>query len=351
MLMASTIGSNQIGLTRVDYFGNILTDTSIYIALNGNRGLLDLSLFPGSHLIVRETNSINTIRFLLDPDLGILKYKQDNLKEQNRQYRINYDSTFYGSGFVSNINDQYLYTYNDNLNAIDSFDLDTLANSLTVAKIFLNLSESEMIMLGLQKIGSAATTNWLAIISGLKDHWQPDPCKISAPKAEFTYDYDYPLLTFRDSSFSGVRYNDTVYSYTWNTSLSPFPITEDSLQVFFDTAVSKTLDVELVISNWYGCTDTANITLNFDPNGISEEKPLDVKVYPNPVSDVLHIDFSKEVEGDILFEIFDLHGNKVITETFIGTSLRSTVHGLPSGMYFYTISSGSQIRRGKIVKR
>lgn len=190
---------------------------------------------------------------------------------------------------------------------------------------------------------------WLAKISGVGEEWIPDRCAYQPPVAGFDWGYNYPVLTLRDTSSGGLKYLDTVYTWQWNTSVSTSG-TDDSLLVFFDTAISKTITVNLVIGNWYGCTDTVNKTLTFEPNGITEYRDLEVKIYPNPVKDILHIELSESIPGKVRFEIFDLRGNKVQEDEFTGTHLSSVVHGLPSSMYFYRITSGTQVKRGKVLK-
>ena len=107
-----------------------------------------------------------------------------------------------------------------------------------------------------------------AEIDSVGEEWIPDRCAYQPPVAGFRYEYNYPVLTLIDTSSGGLKYLDTVYTWQWNTSQGSMG-NNDTLTVFFDSAVNSSIDIDLVISNWYGCTDTISKTLNFGPSGIS----------------------------------------------------------------------------------
>lgn len=80
----------------------------------------------------------------------------------------------------------------------------------------------------------------------------------------------------------------------------------------------------------------------------------DISVYPNPFNAEVNIQFNLATSGDTEISVFDLFGRKV--DTIIDEHLQAGEHqytwrpeGLASGLYFYTIISGSQTgKSGKL---
>jgi len=73
------------------------------------------------------------------------------------------------------------------------------------------------------------------------------------------------------------------------------------------------------------------------------------KVYPNPGSNQLNIEVVN-LEGH--FELFDMHGVRVISESFVGSYTSISTDFLKSGVYFYKITdtNNEKINIGKWVK-
>ncbi|GEM_PF-4689718 len=89
-----------------------------------------------------------------------------------------------------------------------------------------------------------------------------------------------------------------------------------------------------------------DITVGASPRAImgTTEESVDpnTKVYPNPVSDVLH------VKGDYrLIEIFDVAGKAVKT----GKGSSVNVKDLPAGIYIVRLSDGKNISSHKVIKK
>jgi hypothetical protein len=80
-------------------------------------------------------------------------------------------------------------------------------------------------------------------------------------------------------------------------------------------------------------------------------KDEEYKVYPNPVSETLHIRYRQQ--GTAVFALFDLTGRKVSEAVLSGSSGTQmlSVKTLPSGMYFYRIMEDGVVKMsGKIIK-
>jgi hypothetical protein len=191
---------------------------------------------------------------------------------------------------------------------------------------------------------------WLAKISGVGEEWIPDRCSYQPPIAGFDYEYNYPVLTLRDTSSGGLKYLDTVYTWQWNTSAGTSG-TDDSLMIFFDTALTKTIDIELVIGNWYGCTDTVNQALVLGETGLEVYKELSIKVFPNPASHSITFETNDRLGQSKTIEIFDLQGRLVDSKIFTSPEITIDLSPLSSGLYFYSLLSNGQRQRGKIVKQ
>jgi hypothetical protein len=329
---------------RIDFFGNKIKETTQFnnvfstdMTLNQNNELLQTCIYSSSSTDQKNYSGFRDDNYFFETNIGINTSKVVVFSDTNVLY-----SYFDGNGIKLRYSSFYLP------DSLWEIDLGIPGPNYKVPNAIQPFNNNKAILAG--SIGPASSrNNWIAKVDGVGEEWIPNPCTFSPPQAGFDFTYNYPLLTLHDTSFSGLKYLDTIYTWQWTTS-NGMSGTDDSLLVFFDTASSKTLDVQLIVSNWYECTDTLNVTLDFTPSGISVEKELEYLIYPNPVSDVLHIELGEGIDGKVLFEIFDLNGTKMKSETFNGRHLRSKVHGLSSGMYIYTISSDSQVRRGKLVK-
>ena len=319
--------------------GNRIRNTSM--ALHPTKNLITSSDAWNGTLI----NDHQVIIF--DKNLNVLLDTIDDLAPADF-IEVNADSSFYLCGADENDN-VFFFNMTFPYDRLDSITISTGSN-WKFPQSFSRINDSSAFIVGVQDNPSPNDNDyWYGRLDGLKKPWVPDPCLLSPPRALLSYEYNYPVLTLYDSSKSGLKYHDTVYTWQWNTSVGVNG-TDDSLQVFFDTALSKTLNVQLIISNWYECRDTANITLNFDPTGISTIKDWDVKVYPNPASDYLNIEFSENLKQDIIFELYDIQGVKHIQLKSKERILRPRISELPNGLYFYKIGDGKNSRMGKVVK-
>jgi hypothetical protein len=68
-----------------------------------------------------------------------------------------------------------------------------------------------------------------------------------------------------------------------------------------------------------------------------------IQVYPNPVSDVLHLKFSLENPNNFAVEVLDMTGKKMLIRTLTGISdgdeTELDMSGLAQGIYFVSIRS------------
>jgi hypothetical protein len=80
------------------------------------------------------------------------------------------------------------------------------------------------------------------------------------------------------------------------------------------------------------------------PSGIQQVlmPEVAVTVYPNPASDVLHIDVSKEVKNGAL-EVYNSAGKMVGSYGVSQTSNTIPVYSLISGAYYYRLTAGREL--------
>lgn len=86
--------------------------------------------------------------------------------------------------------------------------------------------------------------------------------------------------------------------------------------------------------------------------GIKNEATASVKVYPNPVSDILSVEYTATEDGK--FALFDITGKKITENILKSTSKLHQIDfsNLNSGVYFYTIVSNNKtIATKKLIKQ
>lgn len=101
-------------------------------------------------------------------------------------------------------------------------------------------------------------------------------------------------------------------------------------------------------------TDSISFTMNFTvtTNFSTVEKKLpELKVYPNPASDVLHVELSRTNGKASEFELFDMVGHKVFSKTtFSNSNFDVDLKNLAKGVYFYTLKQeGNALITKKLV--
>ncbi|MEI7895472.1 MAG: T9SS type A sorting domain-containing protein [bacterium] len=104
------------------------------------------------------------------------------------------------------------------------------------------------------------------------------------------------------------------------------------------------------VVNFTGSVGQAGNTMYVDalsleyPNGIEQVlmPEVAVKVYPNPASDVLHIDLSAEVKNSS-FEVYNTAGKLVGTYGISQTTSTIPVYSLVNGAYYFRLVSGKDL--------
>lgn len=82
---------------------------------------------------------------------------------------------------------------------------------------------------------------------------------------------------------------------------------------------------------------------------------LGFKAYPNPMTDVLNLEWSAENNSSAVLSIYDVTGNLICTKNLITVNgqnkLSFDVSHLTPGVYSYEISGDSRMKTGKLIKQ
>ena len=80
--------------------------------------------------------------------------------------------------------------------------------------------------------------------------------------------------------------------------------------------------------------------------------PVNIKVFPNPASEVLNIQYETPVDGEIVISVLDSQGRLVDRETIESTLVEKQINlqGLPAGIYYLKLTKGKLVNVYKVVK-
>lgn len=140
---------------------------------------------------------------------------------------------------------------------------------------------------------------------------------------------------------------DTLYI---DTFLSPV-MTQYSVDL--DSFAGQTIYLAVQqnsIDDFILCLDNFRVYADLQ-NGIHEvnmELP-EVKLFPNPVNDLLQVNCEKEMRS---LAVFDLSGRMILNPSYASSFTRTTVDvsELPSGIYLLEVQSGNMLIRRKFVR-
>lgn len=104
-----------------------------------------------------------------------------------------------------------------------------------------------------------------------------------------------------------------------------------------------------VIVSANGCSSNSSNSINFIPSGIVLNKfARSIKVYPDPVTDELIIEF-KGNTNKTNFEVINASGQMVYTGNLLEKEVVKTSHFIP-GVYLVKLKSGDTFEFKKVIK-
>lgn len=79
---------------------------------------------------------------------------------------------------------------------------------------------------------------------------------------------------------------------------------------------------------------------------------VNIKVYPNPASEVVNIQFEEPIDGEIVVAILDSQGKLVKRETVEADMVEKQIslQGFPAGIYYLRLTKGKLVNVYKVVK-
>ena len=133
-----------------------------------------------------------------------------------------------------------------------------------------------------------------------------------------------------------------VTCYGADTDVSSFPVlipAGDTFGGFKGYLYGMSEESTYVVNYCFSVEDNlrdgvcVDVTYTSVENLVVDELSADYDVYPNPVKDVLHIDYNTSVPAE--FSIYDMLGNRVYDDV-LTSSMTLNLSSFEAGIYFYT---------------
>jgi len=87
--------------------------------------------------------------------------------------------------------------------------------------------------------------------------------------------------------------------------------------------------------SYYYIDDVSVVALDSVPDDIAEHTALEINVWPNPATDVLHIQGQKPIES---MQLYDLRGRAVLRQKVVSNRFSLNLNGMPPGIYLLEVS-------------
>ena len=195
------------------------------------------------------------------------------------------------------------------------YNYQVLANEYTDEVVYVRLGENE----------NGEFTIVLTGINGEKSFYD----KPLVPKATFFNDFPNVYKNFIVSKYSAYSYS----TYQPKLGLVKSGFMTDGGSGYYELL---------------GCR--INNIVYGELNSINEsQNPINLKIYPNPVQDILKIDLSEKTEESTL-SIFNTNGQLVFERTGLEKMNSIDLTGFPSGIYILQISTKADKKTYKFVK-
>ncbi len=133
--------------------------------------------------------------------------------------------------------------------------------------------------------------------------------------------------------FFASEWSSTSYSWWTNDPSVGFQV----FNISMDETGNEVSDISYLFSTTVGLHETSNV---------------EARVYPNPVKDVMFIEFEKPMSGEIT--LLNVQGQLVAKQNVDNTNrIQLSVSQLPEGIYVYRFAdhSGNAVSSGKVMKR
>ena len=155
---------------------------------------------------------------------------------------------------------------------------------------------------------------------------------------------------------SGIQ--DTIGGGIFTCSSTVSSYTEFALPIYYNTAYTENPDTMNIIllssATSAGGNGTTllvdDLSLVYNPVGISENHAINYKIYPSPASDHLTISTNDTKNIPVNVKIYNLTGQEVYNENYLNVSNHNiNLTAFKEGMYFVKISSNSINKTEKVL--
>lgn len=146
---------------------------------------------------------------------------------------------------------------------------------------------------------------------------------------------------------SGLLTSSSTTGNQWYFNGSPL-----SSQTSQSLSPTQSGDYYVIVTDGNGCSSAQSNTINFTVTSIDNNAKTSIAIYPNPSTGLLYIQFS-ESEKNILLELFDVEGKKVLKqylkEVNSGQLQSLNIAELPNGIYQLRMSANSSTTNHRII--
>ncbi|HRO75553.1 MAG TPA: T9SS type A sorting domain-containing protein [Crocinitomicaceae bacterium] len=184
----------------------------------------------------------------------------------------------------------------------------------------------------------------------------------------FKFKYTYAPVG-ADTAFALVQLLDTnntgnaqvLWQGAWAEWNAVSTATEATLATWQSTGSTGTINMAVImfgtsLGNFYDDTPAPvgsalvldDVSFSYTTVGLNEVSNATSKVYPNPTSDVLNIEVSKDAKS---LNVYGIDGKVVLTTSLNGTQSTINVSNLNNGVYFYNITTiDGSVMNGSFIK-
>ena len=188
-----------------------------------------------------------------------------------------------------------------------------------------------------------------------------------------SYEIQASLLWTMDGNLSNNLVNSTIHIWGYpvveiegvgDTLFSNLPVTLDAgvghtAYMWQDLSTGSSYEVTepglywVMAMNEYGCTDTDSVQV-FNGTAISKMNSLSgqVRIYPNPASDVLYVALEMEQQEEVRIELYSVANSLIYREDIRSSEVKEAhidVHDLTPGTYLLRITSDEVPHTFKVI--
>jgi hypothetical protein len=167
--------------------------------------------------------------------------------------------------------------------------------------------------------------------------------------------YEY-LVVGQTSTFSSQLVGNSL-DITLNFDQTPKWVRRKAITFVVNSTVDfSNVTVPAGVKMTFRGTGTRKI-VNLDFTGVAvgtsdeKEDPSVLKLFPNPVKDILLVDCETGAIGKIQANVFDISGKLIARKDFDSPKFQLSTADLTSGLYFLEVHQGYKVFRSKFVKQ